>query len=76
MKVEEAAPQRFTDIKRIKYKGARHLMALDRATGKTFVYPRSNPESDEVKMTNIEEGRPVAEVIKTPEGKMEIIEMA
>jgi hypothetical protein len=27
-------------------------------------------------MSNIEEGRPVAEVIKTPDGKMEIIEMA
>lgn len=76
MKVEEAAPHRFTDIKRIKYKGVRHLMALDKTTGKTFVYPRSNPESDEVRMSNIEEGRPVAEVIKGPDGKMEIIEMA
>jgi hypothetical protein len=51
-------------------------MAIDRATGKTFVYPRSNPESDEVRMANIEEGRPVAEVVKTPDGRTEIIEMA
>ncbi len=76
VKIEEAAPARFTDIKRIKYKGVRHLMAIDRATGKTFVYPRSNPESDEVRMANIEEGRPVAEVVKTPDGRTEIIEMA
>jgi hypothetical protein len=76
VRIEEAAPQRFADIKRIKYKGVRHLMAYDTTTGKTFVYPRSNPDSDEVRMTNIEEGRPVAEVIKTPDGRTEIIEMA
>jgi hypothetical protein len=76
VKIEEAAPARFSDIKRIKYKGVRHLMANDKATGKTYIYPRSNPESDEVRMANIEAGRPVAEVVKTPDGKMEIIEMA
>ena len=75
VKIEEAAPARFTDIKGIKYKGVRHYMAVDRASGKTFIYLRSNPESDEVRMANIEQGRPVAEVIKR-DGKTEIIEMA
>lgn len=74
MKIKGAPVTKGLKIQTVTYKGPR-IMVTDEKTGRMLIYARSNPESDKVKLSNIQTGKPIAEVITKPDGTTEIIDL-